>query len=48
MRRLSYRIWTLLLGLGGLSLLSGCDEAGVTDIVFGALQLAFGIVDVAT
>ncbi len=40
-----------MLALGGgftVALLSGCDSAGVTDIVFGALQLAFGIIDVAT
>lgn len=29
-------------------LCGGCDGGGVYDIVWGALQLAFGIVDVAT
>ncbi|MCP4590431.1 MAG: hypothetical protein GY842_06795 [bacterium] len=31
-----------------VGLLSGCDGGGVYDIVNGSLQLAFGIVDVAT
>lgn len=48
MRCFGNKIWTFLVGITGLCLLSGCDDAGVTDIVFGALQLAFGIVDVAT
>jgi len=48
MRRLGSRVWGFLCGIGILGLLSGCDDAGVTDIVFGALRLAFGIVDVAT
>ena len=39
--------WTLIAVIS-LSLLSGCDEAGVTDIVFGSPQLALGIVDAAT
>ena len=48
MNRLSSRVWAFLGGIGILGLISGCDEAGVTDIVFGSLQLALGIVDVAT
>ena len=48
MRRLAHRAYALVLAVCGLGLISGCDEAGVTDIVFGSLQLAFGIVDAAT
>ena len=39
--------WTLI-AVASLGLLSGCDETGVADIVFGSLRLALGIVDVAT
>jgi len=48
MRRLGYRFWVFLVGIGTLGLVGGCDDAGVVDIVYGALQLAFGIVNVAT
>ncbi|MCP4248285.1 MAG: hypothetical protein GY778_14660 [bacterium] len=48
MNRWSSKVWALFGGIGMLGLISGCDEAGVTDVVFGSLQLAFGIVDLAT
>ncbi len=48
MQRLGYKAWTLLVATGALGLLCGCDEGGVTDIVFGSLRLAFGIVELAT
>lgn len=41
-------VWAFLGGMGVLGLVSGCDQAGVTDVVFGSLQLALGIVDLAT
>ena len=47
-KRLANRILLILAGTCTLALATGCDSKGVTDIVFGSLQLAFGIVDLAT
>ncbi len=47
-RRGLHKAWLAVASLGGLALISGCDSGGVSDIVFGSLQLAFGIVDLAT
>ncbi len=48
MKRLANRILLMLAGTCTLALAAGCDSKGVTDVVFGSLQLAFGIVDLAT
>ena len=45
--RLRRACWTVV-ALVNLGLIGGCDGGGVTDIVFGSLRLALGIVDVAT
>ena len=42
------RVIMALLGACLIGMASGCDEEGVTDIVWGSAQLAYGIVDVAT
>ena len=47
-KRLANRILLILAGTCTLALTTGCDSKGVADIVFGSLQLAFGIVDLAT
>ena len=48
MRRRLHIVVVSLLGAWVLGMASGCDEAGVADIVWGSAQLAYGIVDVAT
>ena len=45
--RLQRACWTLI-AMASLGLVSGCDDSGVMDIVFGSLRLALGIVDVAS
>jgi len=48
MKRLMNRIIVSVFAVCVLGTTSGCDEAGVLDIVWGSAQLAYGIVDVAT
>ena len=45
MRNRLGRACRTLIAMASLGLVGGCDDGGVTDIVFGSLQLAFGIVD---
>jgi len=47
MKRIGVYAIRAALVLSGLALLVGCDDS-VSDIVFGSLQLAFGIVDAAS
>ena len=44
--RSNWWTWLRAASCGGLLLAGGCD--GVSDIVFGSLRLAFGIVEAAT
>jgi len=48
MRNVVLRFRVVALTAATAALCGGCDGGGVYDIVWGALQLAFGIVDVAT
>jgi len=48
MKHWARRTYLTVLGICGLGLITGCDSSGVFDIVWGSLQLALGIVDVAT
>jgi len=47
MKRVSAYAIRAALVVCGMALLAGCDDS-VSDIVFGSLQLAFGIVDAAS
>jgi len=48
MRKAVNKVWMLAIVASAAVLVPGCDGGGVADIVFAALQLAFGIVEVAT
>ena len=48
MKRYANRVIMAVLGFCLIGMTSGCDEAGVADIVWGSARLAYGIVDVAT
>jgi hypothetical protein len=48
MKRFLARGIMVVLSVWLACLASGCDDAGVGDIVWGSARLAYGIVDVAT
>jgi hypothetical protein len=48
MKRLFWTASWVVVLVGSVLLIAGCDEGGVYNIVGGSLELAYGIVDVAT
>ena len=48
MKHLVRKLWAFGAAVGLMTLVGGCDGSGVGDIIYGALQLAFGIITVAT
>ncbi len=48
MKTLTAKLGMACLAAASALLCTGCDSEGVTDIVFGALRMAFGIVNVST